>query len=338
MSAQQSGKPRHVWMVRAGDNNEIADAVEANRAVAIGWSAMGNLSDLRRRDQFKDRYAECYQEETSKPRIAVNSGQLYRFTREIKIGDYVLTYLQSSREILIGQISGEYNFDSQYIHPYYPHVRQVNWLRKVSRDEFSKPARNSLGSSLTVFQIDDHLAEVHKLAIGERDLIEKEIEEEISPPFYEEVKSKADELISDMISQLGPFEMQDLVAALLRAMGYRAVSVKPGPDRGVDIEASPDALGFEKPRVKVQVKHRTGKVTGPAMREFVAVLRQSDNGLYVSTGGFTNDAEFEASRSREPLKLLSREEFIDLLLEHYEKLEPEYKTLLPLRRIWVPVE
>ena len=332
-------KPKHVWMVRAGNSNEIAELVEEKCAVAIGWAEMGNLSTNKTRAKFKELYEESNPEETSRQRIAINTGQIFRFTRQIEIGDYILTYLQASREILIGHVSGDYLYDPRFLSDYYPHIRRVNWLRKVSRDAFSEPAKNSLGSSLTVFQVDDHLEEIHRIVVSGQPQPQDQQEEEAAPPFYEEVKSKADELISDMVSKLGPYDMQNLVAALLRAMGYRAISVKPGRDRGMDIEASPDPLGFEEPRVKVQVKHRIGnKVSGPEMREFAAVLRQGDNGLYVSTGGFTPEAEYEVGRSQKLIKLLERDQFIVLLLEYYEELEPEYKAMLPLRRVWIPLE
>jgi restriction system protein len=74
------------------------------------------------------------------------------------------------------------------------------------------------------------------------------------------------------------------------------------------------------------------------MRFFITILRDGENGLYVSTGGFTRDAEVEARDAREPVTLLEREDFIRLLLEHHEDLEPEYKAQVTLRKIWVPTE
>lgn len=74
------------------------------------------------------------------------------------------------------------------------------------------------------------------------------------------------------------------------------------------------------------------------MRSFLGTLREGDSGLYVSTGGFTGDARLEAERSREPVTLLDRDDFIDLLLEYYEELEPEHKSKVPLRKVWVPTE
>jgi predicted Mrr-cat superfamily restriction endonuclease len=57
--------------------------------------------------------------------------------------------------------------------------------------------------------------------------------------------------------------MEELVARILRAMGYKAkVSLK-GPDRGVDVIASPDGLGLTQPRIKEEVKHRGGSMGAP---------------------------------------------------------------------------
>jgi restriction system protein len=45
-----------------------------------------------------------------------------------------------------------------------------------------------------------------------------------------------------------------LVAAILEAQGYTTHVSPPGPDKGVDILAAPDPLGFGSPRICVQVK------------------------------------------------------------------------------------
>ena len=45
-------KPKHVWMVRAGDDNELAGIVREENVVAIGWMEMGDVSDLDSREQF----------------------------------------------------------------------------------------------------------------------------------------------------------------------------------------------------------------------------------------------------------------------------------------------
>jgi predicted Mrr-cat superfamily restriction endonuclease len=51
--------------------------------------------------------------------------------------------------------------------------------------------------------------------------------------------------------------MQELVAGILRAMGYKTLVSPAGADRGKDIIASPDGFGFEPPRI-VGLSHEIG--------------------------------------------------------------------------------
>ena len=323
-------EPRHVWMVRAGDDNELADTVWNEHAVAIGWPDIGDLSKVATREALKGLYRETFSDDPAR-RVDINAGQLYRFAWALKEGDYVLTYNKSTRDILIGVCEGPYEYRPDVLSERYPNVRRVRWLKRVSRDDFSAPARNSFGSSLTVFQADAHLEEI-QLAISAAESPMTSLTGGDEPSFYDETQSKAEELIADLISKLAPYDFQDLVAGVLRAMGFRATSARPGPDGGVDIVAHPDAFGFEGPRIKVQVKHKKERATGPEMQQLRGALHDGSNGLFVSTSGFTEDARSQAG----PMKILDRDEFIKLMLEHYEALEPEFKAQVPLKKVWVP--
>jgi restriction system protein len=111
----------------------------------------------------------------------------------------------------------------------------------------------------------------------------------------EEAEEAAWSEISRYLLGINPYEFQDLVAALLRAIGYHVSWVAPpGPDFGIDILAYNDPLGASGPRIKVQVKRRTDKVNVDGIRAFMALLGQQDVGIFVCTGGFTSDAEREA--------------------------------------------
>ena len=124
------------------------------------------LSDLHTRAEFKQRYQEVYPD-NSKQGAPSMLGQVYRFTREIKEGDYVLTYIKSSRELLIGRITGGYAYRPGALEGTYDQVRPVAWEGRFSRDDFSTGARNSMGSTLTVFSLTDHLKEIIRVLAGE---------------------------------------------------------------------------------------------------------------------------------------------------------------------------
>lgn len=120
-------------------------------------------------------------------------------------------------------------------------------------------------------------------------------------------------------------------------MGYRSRVADPGGDRGVDVFASPDGLGLEEPRIFVEVKHRPGSAIGAQeVRAFLGGRQAGDRCLYVSTGGFTREARYEADRASVPLRLLTLADLRELLTELYPKLEASIAALVPLERIYWP--
>ena len=77
------------------------------------------------------------------------------------------------------------------------------------------------------------------------------------------LESDAREGIRQFIISKSPYEFQDMVAALLRAMDYHTPFIAPkGKDGGIDIIAYLDPLGAKTPRIKVQVKHKPETAIG----------------------------------------------------------------------------
>lgn len=151
----------------------------------------------------------------------------------------------------------------------------------------------------------------------------------------EQAESNATAGIEAYIRNLNAYEFQDLVAALLRAMGFHIPFVAPkGKDGGVDIVAYKDPLGAQPPRIKVQVKHRQEKCGPQTVRELLGVIRkEGEVGLIVSSGGFTTDAIVEMQKSPVHIEAIDLSNLISLWQEHYGKLDEEDKKLLPLRSI-----
>ena len=119
-------------------------------------------------------------------------------------------------------------------------------------------------------------------------------------------------------------------------MGYYTPFIAPqGKDGGFDILAYKDPLGSVPPRIKVQVKHRPDtKVTVKEVRELISLLnKDGDAGLFVSSGGFTADAEIEIRRANRHLEKIDLNDFMNLWEEHYDKMKEEDQALLPIRKI-----
>jgi len=152
----------------------------------------------------------------------------------------------------------------------------------------------------------------------------------------EEAEETAWAEIEQYVQAINPYDLQKLVAALLRAMGYHVSWIAPpGPDKGIDILAHNDPLGTSAPRIKVQVKRRADKISADALRSFMAVLGEQDVGIFVSTGGFTSDAESEArTKETRKLTLVDLEKLVELCVEHYDKVSESDKLLLPLKPVY----
>lgn len=150
----------------------------------------------------------------------------------------------------------------------------------------------------------------------------------------EEAEDEARGQIRDYL--VPPYDFQELVAALLRAMDYHIAWIAPpGPDRGIDIVAYTDPLGASGPRIKVQVKRRNDKIAVHEVRSFMAVLSSNDVGIFISTGGFTSDAYSEArQQENRRLSLLGLDEVLELWTAHYGAIPEQHRALLPLKPVY----
>jgi restriction system protein len=153
---------------------------------------------------------------------------------------------------------------------------------------------------------------------------------------FEEAEEAAWAEIWTYLQQTDPYELQQLVAALLEAMGYHVSWIAPpGKDGGIDIIAWTDPLGTKPPRIKIQVKRRKDNIPVEELRSFLAMLSGDDVGLYVTTSGFTRDAEAEArTQHTRKITLIDRKRLVDLWIEYMDRIDEDARRRLPLRPIY----
>jgi len=86
----------------------------------------------------------------------------------------------------------------------------------------------------------------------------------------------------------------------------------------------------------VQVKHRPNdSVSSDEVQKLAGTLkRNSDVGIFVTSGTFSKPAVKEARESREHIELIDFDRFTSLWQEYYIKLTDEQKKLLPLQPIY----
>ncbi|ECF6041132.1 restriction endonuclease [Salmonella enterica] len=328
-------------MIR-GDGGKLYDDFRDKQVVAIGWSQFApHVKQGLSRSQLLALHQEL------EPQVKLGSArsgtsQIWRFVNEIQKDDWVITYSPANRTYLLGKVVSDFEFHQEWLDDGMGIVRRVKWnAEEVDRDNLSAATKNTLGSTLTVFQLPDYA--VTELLQGKKTTVaavahptESIEEEEVVSNPLRDMEILAFEGIKDSINRLDWDEMQHLVAGVLRSMGYKTQVSPTGADRGKDIIASPDGFGFENPRIIVEVKHRREQMGSQQIRSFIGGRHKDDRGLYVSTGGFSKDARYEADRSTIPLTLWTLDDLVRALVENYEQVDIETKLLVPLRRTYLP--
>lgn len=328
-----------MWMVR-GEGGSLYDSFRERAVAAVGWNQLAaHAKPGVARKQLISLY-QSIEPQTKSATVISGASQVWRFVNDIRDGDWVLTYSPANRLYLIGNVVGPAEHHPEWAEQDMPLARKVQWqARELPRDSLSTGTKNSLGSTLTVFEVPGRAAaEVLAILKGKpTSAVEDDLEDVAPDPDpLADIESQALERIKDRVNELDWADMQQLIAGILRAMGYKTQVSSPGSDRGKDIVASPDGFGFEHPRIVVEVKHRKDQMGSQEIRSFLGGRHKDDRGLYVSTGGFTKDALYEADRASIPLTMWTLDHVVRALIEHYDGTDAETKRIVPLKRLYWP--
>jgi len=326
-----------MWMIR-GDGGRLYEDFRERQVVGIGWAQLAKYAKPNMtRDQLTQYYLQI-EPNTNLGTARSGASQVWRFINEIQPEDWVITYSPANRTYLIGKILSDFQYHPEWIEEGMALARTVKWEKEIARDTLSEESKNTLGSTLTVFQLPKFAI---KELLHDKIIINIPVEHPNNTDIDDDpllgMEALAIERIKDLVSALQWDEMQQLVAGVLRSMGYKTLISPAGPDRGKDIIASPDGFGFENPRIIVEVKHRKVQMGSPDIRSFIGGRHKDDRGLYVSTGGFSKEARYEADRSTIPLTLWTLDDVVRTLIEYYDHVDIETKLLVPLKRAYLPV-
>jgi restriction system protein len=295
---------------------------------------MGDLSLIAPiREAFKEKYASVFPEEKVRS-VAASAGRLYTFVCEAKIGDYVVYPSKTNRDINIGQIESDYFYNSDERE--YAQQRKVKWIKKaLPRTAFSKGALYESGSLLSFFSIknypDAFLSALDKNFKANEIIVDED--ETVAQAAAEIVETTKDFIIKELSKESKGYDLEDFVANLLNAMGYRTEISPRGGDRGKDIIAYKDELP---PRIIVQVKSQDSNVKEDVIHSLRGVMREGDYGLFVALSKYTKNAE-KFLKDNPIIRGIDGYELSDLIIKHYDKLDDKYKKMIPLKKVYIPV-
>ncbi len=322
---------RAFWGIHAkGATTE--DVLLSRNQLAIGWADLGDLSAFATdREAIKARLKAAMPSE--KPgAIPVYAGELYRFVNELASGDIVVYRSTAGGTLHLGEVTGPYVYDPSH-DPDHPNRRPIKWVKSAPITAVTLGALHELGSALAFFKLENHADEWAQVLAGSTLTRQDDSDEQVTFVSEASEQNTRDFIVKRLSAHLKGHPFAHFVADLLRTMGYRTQVAPEGPDGGIDIVAHRGELGFEPPIVKVQVKSTEGSIGGPTVAELLGNLAPGEYGLIVTLGSFTSQAK---SKVKPNIRLIGSEELVDLILDHYEALDARYKSVIPLRRMYVP--
>ena len=320
---------KRLWGIHTQDDNLFLK----HGTIAIGWREMGDLNDIENnREAFKAKYQLVYPD-AKKGSIPTGSGMLYRFCHEVQIGDYIVFPSKSDRMVNIGEVTGDYKYDASQ--PEYVQTRTVKWLKNVPRTAFTQGALYEIGSAMSFFAVknyaDEFLAALEK---GFKHTASSAGEDPTVGATAEDIiESTKDFVLKELSRNLKGYALEEFVANLLQAMGYRTTVSPQGGASGIDITAYKDELP---PRILVQVKSQDSDIKETTIQSLKGAMREGDYGLFVTLSNYTKNAQ-KYLDSTPIIRGINGTELVDLILKYYEDLDEKYQKMIPLKMVYIPV-
>lgn len=318
---------KRVWGIHTQDDSLFLQ----HSVIAIGWKQMGDLSLINNsREAFKESYINTYPA-SKKGAVANGAGMLYRFIHEVQIGDYVVFSSKTNREINIGVIEGDYQYVPDAVE--YSQQRKVKWLKHLPRTAFSQGALYEVGSAMSFFSLKNYADEY--LAALDKNFQKSAIEQEddtVAATAEDIIETTRDFILKELSKNLKGYDLEEFVADLLCAMGYRTSLSPHGGDSGIDITAYKDELP---PRILVQVKSQDGDIKETTIQSLKGAMREGDYGLFVTLSNYTKNAK-KYLESTPIIRGINGTELVDLVLKYYDQLSDKYRKMIPLKKVFIP--
>ena len=330
-----NGSEQRVWGIHGGKTGDANALFLKEGWLGLGWAKVGDLSKLPNdRVAFRKPIEDAYPDK--KPgAIPNNAGQLFRFIHEMSDGDLVVYPSKSDRRVYVGKVAGAYEYSPKR-ESGYPHQRKVKWLADRPRTDFSQGALYEIGSAMSFFAVKNYADEFIAAAGGNKAVIAvAEDADDVAVVAASIAEQTSDFVSKRLAKELKGHPFAEFVGALLETMGFFTRVSPPGTDGGIDIIAHRDELGFEPPIIKVQVKSGEGTVGDPELSSLYGKVEAKEFGLFITLGTFTKQAA-AFGKTKSNLRLIDGAELVEIILRHYDALDVKYKSLLPLKRVFVP--
>jgi len=310
-----------VLRIAPGGEDKVSEALSANQII-IGWTlAEGLLEPCLKWEEFRQIISSAfYSEEKTLHKAGAASGHMWRFIREMNVGDLVV--VPHGSEFYVAEIKGAATYDLAKAEEDSAYRRDVLWRNNkqpLPRDL----ARSALISRMkiqgTCAYATDLLDEIQEClevsAQGKKPLFQTDLQ-------FRLIRETVAELRNGRMESFG---FEHLIKTVLMGLGAVEARVVPrSQDKGADILATFLVAGVIPQVVAVQAKH--WQLNPPVGKEVVAQLikgieaESADLGMLITSGSISDEAvlvaeEYFAEKGIK-IELVDGEQFAKLIVEH----------------------
>lgn len=318
---QETEQQAFVLRVSPSGNDKVSEALSTNQII-IGWAkAEGLLEQSLSWEQFRAIISsEYYSDESNMRRAGGAAGNMWRFIREMQVGDFVV--VPHGSEFYVAKVKGPATYDSGRISDDTAYRRDVEW--QINK----KPIPRMIAKSALISRM-----KTYGTCVNASDIIE-EINDSlktslmgIHPTFHTELRMR---LIEETLKQLhhGRIDerrFEELIKSILEKLGAQKVRiVSRQKDKGADLLATFLVAGTFKQVVAVQAKYWK---SDPGVREEVVnqlikgiEAESADLGVVITSGTISPKAIKAAQDyyDKEGIKIefVDGEQLAKLIVEH----------------------
>jgi predicted Mrr-cat superfamily restriction endonuclease len=264
--------------------------------IIIGWAAPELLNPSLDWKAFREIVrARFYAKEDNLRRAGAAAGHMWRFIRDMKVGDLLVT--PHGNGFFIGRIAGPAFYLPDKVKEDTAHRRKVNWLNS-KQPILRATARAALQSRA---KIQGTSADASDLVLEIMECLDDATRQE-HRTFEEDLKNRlVKEALDEMRSgRLDSFKFEYLVRSVLLGLGAREARIVPrAQDKGADILASFVVAGAFRLLVAVQVKHfQPEPPVGPdVVQQLIQGIEAeaANLGMMVTSGTISEEAETAAA-------------------------------------------
>ena len=300
--------------------DRVHEALETDE-VMIGWCRCAALIDptLRRsgfRSALKQQY---YPTDATQHRAGSAAGHLWRFLREMHIGDLVV--VPHGSRFFVGKIAGDAFYSEEGVARDAAFRRSVTWLnskRAIPREFAKAPLISRMKVYGATAEATDLIAEIE-------DVLSRAAQGE-KPSFAEELQKKLANVAVDELRKghMDSFAFEHLIKGLLKSMGAQTAEVVARRlDKGADVVATFRIAETFSYKLAVQAKHwdERAPVGTAVVQQLIEGIEDvgADLGMVITSGTISDKAYDCASaytaESGVRIELVDGEQFAKLLIE-----------------------